>query len=279
MSVLCGADRWFGTLNARGHYNVSPQGRPTPFSRHPGHPLCEATFLEVAAGLHYSLARTEDGRVFSFGSYSTDVDQKSFVDDTKPELGRNVRIASIATSQHAAFAVDSEGHLWSWPADSGGRLLDTTVAPRIVRGLHLGIVQVAAGHNHVLAVGNQGTLWAWGQNECGQLGLGDRTSRQTPTSVRLAPVISVGAGAVHSLAVSDDGSLFAWGHRNYLGRAPLFLKRDRSCSHGLGAKPAVAVIMRRVYIASTKNKHSCNNRYLSKHLLFHMEQSLIPDTR
>ena len=42
---------------------------------------------------------------------------------------------------------------------------------------------VDAGFWHTVAIKEDGTLYAWGLNDAGQLGLGDTTTRLTPTKV------------------------------------------------------------------------------------------------
>jgi alpha-tubulin suppressor-like RCC1 family protein len=45
------------------------------------------------------------------------------------------------------------------------------------------VVAVAAGARHSLALTAGGQVWAFGNNQRGQLGVGDLTSRTTPTQV------------------------------------------------------------------------------------------------
>ena len=75
------------------------------------------------------------------------------------------------------------------------------------------VVAVAAGSSHSLFVKRDGTLWAMGYNKRGQLGLGDKTERDTPTQVTNGnDVVAVAAGSDHSLFVKRDGTLWAMGY-------------------------------------------------------------------
>jgi len=61
-------------------------------------------------------------------------------------------------------------------------------------------------------VKKHGSLWAWGHNYVGQLGLGDTTTRLTPTHVGTATNwASVSCGDGDTLAVRRNGTLWAWG--------------------------------------------------------------------
>ena len=69
--------------------------------------------------------------------------------------------------------------------------------------------QVAAGENYTLIVKTDGSLWACGSNDDGQLGDGTTTNRATPVKV-MDGVASV-ATDYHSLIVKSDGSLWGCG--------------------------------------------------------------------
>ena len=60
-----------------------------------------------------------------------------------------------------------------------------------------------------------GQLWAWGDNFYGQLGVGDRTNRNTPTLVPIPAGASkwvlVAAGPDFAIAVADSDKLYTWG--------------------------------------------------------------------
>ncbi len=64
-------------------------------------------------------------------------------------------------------------------------------------------------------IDQSGQLWAWGDNFYGQLGVGDRTNRNTPTLVPLpegaGKWVLVAGGANFAIAVADSDKLYTWG--------------------------------------------------------------------
>jgi alpha-tubulin suppressor-like RCC1 family protein/photosystem II stability/assembly factor-like uncharacterized protein len=64
-------------------------------------------------------------------------------------------------------------------------------------------------------IDQSGQLWAWGDNFYGQLGVGDRTNRNTPTQVPVPPGASkwvlIAAGPTFAIAVADSDKLYTWG--------------------------------------------------------------------
>lgn len=69
-----------------------------------------------------------------------------------------------------------------------------------------------------------GDLKCWGSNTYGQLGVGDTTSRSSPTTVGGLPtddplsVMSMGEG--HMCAATTGGQMFCWGKASYAGEMP-----------------------------------------------------------
>jgi len=75
--------------------------------------------------------------------------------------------------------------------------------------------------SHSLALTESGEVYAWGQNDKGQLGLGDREGRLTPTKVPgLAGIKAVAARYYQSFALTESGEVYAWG-RNDKGQLGL----------------------------------------------------------
>lgn len=71
-----------------------------------------------------------------------------------------------------------------------------------------GYTDIAAGNSHMLAILDN-NLYTWGYNSVGQLGLNNKTSKNTPQLV-YSNVSKIGAGYNHSMMVSD-GKLYTWG--------------------------------------------------------------------
>jgi hypothetical protein len=80
------------------------------------------------------------------------------------------------------------------------------------------IVNVQCGGFHTLALSKNGEVYAFGSNTFGQLGLGDRKSRSTPTKLNLKNIKSIHCGYAYSCAINQSGECFGWGF-NKNGRA------------------------------------------------------------
>jgi alpha-tubulin suppressor-like RCC1 family protein len=77
---------------------------------------------------------------------------------------------------------------------------------------------VESGQRFACARTQAGDVWCWGQNNAGQLGVGDTTTRTAPAQVPLpALAVSIEAGFQAACAVLTDGSLWCWGD-NYEGQ-------------------------------------------------------------
>ncbi|SVB32443.1 uncharacterized protein METZ01_LOCUS185297 [marine metagenome] len=124
------------------------------------------------------------------------------------------------------------GSLWMWGQNNAGQLglgHDTNAAhlqtgegefwgdiPHQVGSLTDWQNTFSCGNGYyqvVLTVKSDGTLWGWGQNNVGMLGLGDTTSRCSPTQVGSdtdwAEVIITSGNAC--FGIKTTGALYAWG--------------------------------------------------------------------
>lgn len=175
----------------------------------------------IAAAPNNGYALRSDGTVWGWG--------QNYVDQVGPQTTPDrvvdvpVRIAgvddvtAIATSQGTAYALRSDGTVWSWGNNSAGDLgVGTTggsssTAVRVV-GL-TGVTAIAAGNDTRYALRADGTVWTWGGNAEGQLGngaVGGQTGTATPVP-GLTGVASVAASGRTGYAVRADGTVVAWG--------------------------------------------------------------------
>lgn len=63
-----------------------------------------------------------------------------------------------------------------------------------------------------------GAVYSWGSGDAGQLGLGTKQAKTSPSSIERLEgyhVIEVGAGALHSVAISGTGEAWSWGDNNH----------------------------------------------------------------
>ena len=61
-------------------------------------------------------------------------------------------------------------------------------------------------------------MWSWGRNDSGKLGLGDTTSRSSPTQIGAGTTwssVSCGGQASFSVAVKTDQTMWSWGDNSY----------------------------------------------------------------
>eukprot|EP00761_Pharyngomonas_kirbyi_P006617 gb/GECH01006625.1/.p1 GENE.gb/GECH01006625.1/~~gb/GECH01006625.1/.p1 ORF type:complete len:769 (+),score=99.98 gb/GECH01006625.1/:1-2307(+) len=100
-----------------------------------------------------------------------------------------------------------------------------------------GITSISAGMYHSAAVcGSNGRIMVWGDNSTGQLGTGDKRSRNKPVVVSLlrqTKITQVSCGAYHTAVLTEHGQVYVWGNNKH------------GCL-GVGASPATLLQPRRV---------------------------------
>jgi alpha-tubulin suppressor-like RCC1 family protein len=183
----------------------------------------------AAAGAAHSVALTDDGRIFTFGSPKAGVLGLGgrFERAGAAQMGKYVgsferRFARHAASAPAAFISAAHGdravaslyafgnaasdeHRFGEPEGAitighgeGPLRLGLAVQQVVALGDKPAVVEVAAGGGHTIVRLEDGSLWAWGSNESGQLGLpwkeADQGNRSLPARVegptaRRRPVI------------------------------------------------------------------------------------------
>jgi len=120
-------------------------------------------------------------------------------------------------------ATKTDGTLWLWGSNLGGRLADHSSTDRSspVQTVSGGTNwrQASAGRCHGAAIKNDGTLWTWGAACAGRLG--DESNFLVNMSSPVQTVsggtnwFSVKAGVTHSAAIKTDGTLWLWGFNGY----------------------------------------------------------------
>lgn len=161
----------------------------------------------MVCGSSFSLARCDDGNVFSWGLGECG------------ELGRQVPPLKQGEDYNEANILKyhlSPGHMYGSLITPTGAIVQNSVPMRNAKALGAG-----AYHSLVVLINTSSmdehasTLFTCGLNNYGQLGLGDYTNRAF-----LSPVVSaiesvsfaqVRGGVHHSMALTSEGALYAWG--------------------------------------------------------------------
>jgi alpha-tubulin suppressor-like RCC1 family protein len=127
-------------------------------------------------------------------------------------------VAAVSGGNETAYALKSDGTVWSWGDNFSGELGNgssvTSDVPVQVTNLTQ-VTEVAAGDGFALAVKGNGSAWAWGNGVGGQLGDGQYGGGSgVPVQVSgLTDVHHVAAAISTGYAVTGSGAVWAWGTR------------------------------------------------------------------
>uniref|UniRef100_A0A1I8ADL0 non-specific serine/threonine protein kinase n=1 Tax=Steinernema glaseri TaxID=37863 RepID=A0A1I8ADL0_9BILA len=82
------------------------------------------------------------------------------------------------------------------------------------------VKQIEFSLTHTLLLSADNMVYSWGENKCGQLGLGDRRSRGSPTIIEVLSgkgISKIAAGNQFSVFCSTKGVVLVCGQQKYLG--------------------------------------------------------------
>lgn len=190
--------------------------------------LARNTVFQVAAGKCFSMALTDDGKLFTWGRGSRGaLGHNNTLDVDLPREVPGSRFAHRAVSDISAGNAHSmavaDGALYTWGSNTEGQLGIGTRDPRDPRDPHeqtvptqiptaYEAVAVAAGSKHSMILDRLGGIMVCGDNSNGQLGFGDFVSTDVFTAVPGVPrAVDVAAGPMRSIAATVSGDVYTWG--------------------------------------------------------------------
>eukprot|EP00300_Choanocystis_sp_HF-7_P033326 c45645_g1_i1.p1 GENE.c45645_g1_i1~~c45645_g1_i1.p1 ORF type:complete len:442 (-),score=91.71 c45645_g1_i1:67-1362(-) len=203
------------------------------------HSLGDTRIVYVCAGFGHTLAVTDKGDVYGWGS--NDMGQLGLEKITAtfdPTLIAGLvghKVIRVSCGYQSSVAVTDRGLVYTFGDNSMGQLgLGNTlpvVGVRQVLGLaDTFIVQAEAGWAHMLALDDKGVTYGWGDNSIGQLGLGYKDSpvlEVTPIErLRDKGVFFIATGYFHSFVLTDSGMVFGFGSNDH-GQLGVYDKFDR----------------------------------------------------
>lgn len=179
----------------------------------------DTDWTRAVTGDNHGVALKQDGSLWTWGSnFNGVLGDGTFANKLVPDPfragGDHVWVDIAAYATHTV-ALRADGTLWSWGANSDGRL---GTGDRVSRNVLTQVGTrhdwrgVAAGCFHTLALREDGSLWAWGDNTYRQLGDGSNTRRLDPVRIGSSTRwTTLNAALFHSAALRDDGTLWVWG--------------------------------------------------------------------
>ncbi|KAI8468357.1 MAG: regulator of chromosome condensation 1/beta-lactamase-inhibitor protein II [Monoraphidium minutum] len=197
----------------------------------------------ISVSDNHSAGLTCEGHIYTWGANNRGQlghgDKCPGVIDAPVQVGAlsDVDVKAVACGLEHTVAITAKDIL-SWGSNEYGQLghgdhalqaSDVCSRPMPVKVLHdVMVTQVVCGRFHTVCVTAQSQVFAWGHNSAGQLGLGDRRDRHSPTIIDALwalPVVQLAAGDAHSAALTSNGHMFIWGS-NHFGQLGLVKDGD-----------------------------------------------------
>ena len=132
-------------------------------------------------------------------------------------------IKQIACGTNHTFILKNDGSIWSCGLNHVGQLGlgDTdnrTTFTQVTTNINNDVKEVSCGYYRTFILKNDGSIWSCGNNDRGQLGLGDATTRTTFTQVTTNinnDVKLISCGDYHTFIIKNDGSVWSCGYNQY----------------------------------------------------------------
>jgi len=229
-----------GTLWSWGYNNKGQLGDNSLFQRNtPVQVLATANSVfdsvdSVFAGQSSAYAIKLDGTLWSWGDNANgklgdgSVSQRRMPVQVRDASGSSylTDVISVATGGESAYALKSDGTVWSWGRNHRGQLGNNSTTTSNIPVQVLGpdgisylnnIRAITAGSYSAYALKSDGTVWAWGSNANGELGDNTTAQRNIPVQVflnssgYLINVVSISSISSSVYALRSDGTVWVWG--------------------------------------------------------------------
>ncbi|XP_047573907.1 probable E3 ubiquitin-protein ligase HERC6 isoform X1 [Lutra lutra] len=190
--------------------------------------LTDIKIIQVSCGHHHSLALSEDGRLFSWGSNShgqlgLGKECPSQASPQRVWSLDGIPLTQVAAGGAHSFALSLSGASFGWGSNSEGQLdlhknnvpVVQSSKPHTVGALkNLGVVYISCGYEHTAVLTQTGKVFTFGGNSYGQLGYSPTAEKKGPQLVEGIDglVSQIDCGSYHTLAyVYTTGKVVSFG--------------------------------------------------------------------
>ncbi len=194
------------------------------------HRFTRSRIQSIATGAMHSMALTEKGEIFTFGSNAGDQlgynlrSRETFI--TVPRLVDKVKGVRIHAGSQVSMATVRSGKVFVWGCNDHGQLglndKTSRSSPTILLASKQStLLSFAISSMHVLAINMEMDLLAWGRNKHAQLGLAYTseyelkpqlvTSKSTSTIAQICTGGHAYEQQGHTICRTDSGSVYSWG--------------------------------------------------------------------
>jgi len=235
-----------GTLWSWGYNGNGALGQNDRTTRSSPVQVPGTTWAVTASTIGATYAIKTDGTLWSWGYNATGtlgLNQPANTRYSSPTQIPGTTWSKIATGERNAFALKTDGTLWSWGRNESGWLglnegSNTTSlsksSPTQISGTTW-TSNYAVTQQGVLAIKTDGTLWSWGKNNNGSLGQNNQTAYSSPTQIPGTTWSSVNVSGEYKVrAIKTDGTLWSWGY-NHKGQLGLNDTTQRSSPTQVGS--------------------------------------------
>ena len=234
-----------GTLWSWGYNGNGSLGQNDRTTRSSPVQVPGTTWAVTASTIGATYAIKTDGTLWSWGYNATGtlgLNQPANTRYSSPTQIPGTTWSKIATGERNAFALKTDGTLWSWGRNESGWLglnegSNTTSlsksSPTQISGTTW-TSNYAVTLQGTLAIKTDGTLWSWGKNNNGSLGQNNQTNYSSPTQIPGTWSSVNVSGEYKVRAIKTDGTLWSWGY-NHKGQLGLNDTTQRSSPTQVGS--------------------------------------------
>ena len=173
--------------------------------------------MALTVGSHTVILKA-DGTVWSYGVNSSyelgDGTTTSSDMPVKVKFPEGITIKQIAIGNSHNLALDTDGNVWGWGANSNNALGVTAKTP--VKLKLSNIKKIAANNDQSMALTNDGYVYVWGLNNNGELGTRTYEAVKEPTLLPYVNnILDISLGKNHSLLLTTNGKVLTTGLNAY----------------------------------------------------------------